>query len=228
MSLMTVDIYIREKNGKREIRVPILPEKIGYKSGEATFIIYDIMNRGEVAVPTGAKLSALSWESEFPGEYRSKTSLLRGKWQDPKTYHSILEYWKENRSLLNVMVTGYPINIDVYVESYEGELAGAFGDIYYKLSFVESRKIVVTTTKLDTTTPTPTEPERPATTAKKYTIKSGDTLWGIAKKFYKKGSKWKTIYKANKTIIEKAAKKHGRKSSSNGHWIYPGTVIKIP
>ena len=225
---MIVDIYIREKSGSREIRIPVLPEKISFKSGEATFVTYDIMDRGEVAIPTGTKLSGYAWESMFPGEYNSKISLLRGSWQDPKYYHAILEYWKENRSLLNVMVTGYPINADVYVESYEGELSGAFGDIFYKLSLAEARKIVVTTTKLDTTITTPTEPERPATTPKKYTIKSGDTLWGIAKKFYKNGAKWKTIYKANKTIIEKAAKKHGRKSSSNGHWIYPGTVIKIP
>lgn len=31
-----------------------------------------------------------------------------------------------------------------------------------------------------------------------YTVKKGDTLWGIAKKYYKNGSKWTYIAKANK------------------------------
>ena len=28
--------------------------------------------------------------------------------------------------------------------------------------------------------------------------------------------------------IEAAAKSHGKSSSGNGHWIYPGTVLSIP
>jgi glycosyltransferase involved in cell wall biosynthesis len=32
----------------------------------------------------------------------------------------------------------------------------------------------------------------------------------------------------NKKIIEETATKHGKKSSSNGHWIYPGTKLLIP
>ena len=63
---------------------------------------------------------------------------------------------------------------------------------------------------------------------KTYIVKKGDRLWKISKKFYGKGSRWKEIYKANKAVIEKAAKKHGKKSSSNGRWIYPGTKLVIP
>lgn len=226
---MTVDIYIREKNGNREIRIPVLPEKISFKSGDATFVTYDLMGRGEVAIPTGTKLSGYVWESLFPGALQSNTSMQRGEWQDPMNYHKILEDWKANRELLTLMVTCSPINADVYVDTYEWELSGAFGDIPYKLTFIEGRSVTITTTKIGSDTSSPdSSTQRPATTSKKYTIKSGDTLWGIARKFYKAGSKWKTIYKANKAIIEKKAKQHGRKSSSNGHWIYPGTVIKIP
>ena len=42
------------------------------------------------------------------------------------------------------------------------------------------------------------------------------------------GTKWQSIYNLNKAAIEAAAKKHGRSSSSNGWWIYPGTVLKLP
>ena len=36
------------------------------------------------------------------------------------------------------------------------------------------------------------------------------------------------LYEKNKTVIEKAAKKHGKKSSDHGHWIWPGTKLTIP
>lgn len=63
-----------------------------------------------------------------------------------------------------------------------------------------------------------------------YIVKSGDNLWNIAVKFYGKGmgSKYTVIYNANKEVIEDAAKKHGKSSSENGHWIYTGTALVIP
>ena len=61
-----------------------------------------------------------------------------------------------------------------------------------------------------------------------YTVVSGDTLWGIAKRFYGSGSKYHIIYDANASVIESTAKAHGKANSSNGHWIWPGTVLTIP
>ena len=63
---------------------------------------------------------------------------------------------------------------------------------------------------------------------KTYTVKSGDNLWSIARSQYGNATKWKTIYDANKKVIEDTAKKYGKSSSSNGHWIYPGTKLVIP
>lgn len=228
---MQVDIYIRERNGNREIRVPWLPEEISYDSGGTTMATYDIMNKGEVAVPTGSGLATISWASEFPGKYRTDDSMMRGAWKAPKIYHNILEDWKKNGTPLTILVTGYPINKDVLLEKYSGKASGGFGDIAYELSFIEDREIVISSTKVKTTTKkaaTKTT-KRAAKKVTTYTIKKGDTLWAIAKKHLGAGSKWKTIYNANKTIIEKTAKKYRKgKGSDNGHWIYPGTKITIP
>ena len=229
---MQVDIYIREKSGKREIRIPILPEQIKTKSGEATFATFDIMKKGEVAIPTGADLSSVNWESEFPGAQRKGDPLIRGSWKDPKTYNSTIESWKTNGTKLNLIVLGYPINKDVYISEYASTAAGAFGDLAYEITFVEARDITIKTSKVakktTTTSKKTTTTKRPATQDKTYTIKKGDTLWGISRKFYGTGTKWKTIYNANKNIIEKTAKKYGRSSSQNGHWIYPGVKLTIP
>ncbi len=61
-----------------------------------------------------------------------------------------------------------------------------------------------------------------------YTVVSGDTLWGISKKFYGTGTKYHIIYEANAELIEATAKSHGKKSSDNGHWIWPGETFTIP
>ena len=73
-----------------------------------------------------------------------------------------------------------------------------------------------------------TAPAASAGGGQTYTVVSGDTLWGIAKRFYGTGTKYNIIYDANVDIIESTAKARGKSSSSNGHWIWPGTVLVIP
>lgn len=222
---MNVDIYIKERNGSRSIRIPWLPEKINFESGGTIRATYDILEKGPVEVPTGSGLCGYSWESTFPGKYRTDKSMMRGKWQAPSTYHNILEEWKKKGSPLNLMVTGYPINKDVILDDYQGSAEGGFGDIEYEVKFIEDRDITINATTVKTSTPAP---KRTSTQPKTHKIKKGDTLWAISKKYYKNGNKWKTIYNANKAIIESTAKKYGKKSSNNGHWIYPGVTLKIP
>ena len=49
-----------------------------------------------------------------------------------------------------------------------------------------------------------------------YTIKKGDTLWGISSEFYGNGSKYPLIVEANLEVIKDA------------DLIYPGQTIRIP
>lgn len=223
---MKVDIYIRERKGSRKIRVPWLPETIDYASGGTTLATYDILNRGEVAVPSGSGLAKISWQSTFPGKNRSDTGMQRGRVKAPKYYHKILESWKTNGTPLNIMVTGYPINKDVILEDYSATPNGAFGDMDYEVSFIEDRDIVVSSKTPEN--PQPQEPERPAQKTTSYTIKKGDSLWAIAQQFLGSGAKNSEIYEANKTIIESTAQQYGKSSSENGWWIYPGVTIEIP
>lgn len=60
-----------------------------------------------------------------------------------------------------------------------------------------------------------------------YTVESGDTLWGIAAKYLGSGVQYVQIYNDNASVIEGEAKRRGKTSSDNGHWIFPGTVLTI-
>ena len=67
----------------------------------------------------------------------------------------------------------------------------------------------------DLRAPEPT-PEEPEEKAEIYEIVSGDTLGGIAKRYYGNASKYTKIFEANKDII------------SDPNKIYPGQKIRIP
>ncbi len=60
------------------------------------------------------------------------------------------------------------------------------------------------------------KPEEPVEKVEYYEIVSGDTLGGIAKRFYGSASKYTRIHEANKELIPDPNK------------IYPGQKIKIP
>lgn len=62
----------------------------------------------------------------------------------------------------------------------------------------------------------PPPPEEPEEKVEYYEIASGDTLGGIAKRFYGSASKYTRIHEANKELIPDPNK------------IYPGQKIKIP
>lgn len=223
---MNIDIYIAEIGGNRTIRIPWLPEFIECKSGGTVRATYDILDRGPVSVQTGTGLREYTWKSEFPGANRgTDVSMLRGTWEPPSYYLNILEDWRQKRAKLHLMVIGYPINLNVILDDYTAKPTGGFGDIEYELKFIEHRDIVIKATVIETP---PKRPEGETASTTSYTVVSGDNLWDIATAKLGKGSRNKEIYNLNKDIIESTAKKYGRKSSNNGWWIYPGTVLKLP
>ncbi len=61
-----------------------------------------------------------------------------------------------------------------------------------------------------------------------YTVAKGDTLWSIADKLMGSALRYAEIYDINKDTIEETAKSRGKKDSSNGHWLFAGTTLRIP
>lgn len=71
-------------------------------------------------------------------------------------------------------------------------------------------------------------PEEIETDGGEYTVAKGDTLWKIAAQTLGSPTRYAEIYDLNKDVIEETARGRGKRDSSNGHWLFQGTTLKIP
>ena len=215
-----MDIYLTGKNSKgknQKVQLPVIPEQIeGTVTGR--FSEYEIYKLGEVNVPNGKNLKELGWECFFPGESKKDMSFVK-KWTDPATLDSLIQYWASNGKKVNVCITNTKINKDVYISEYDPVIKG-LDDYYYTIRFIDAKSISVSSKKRSS-----------KTTKKKVTVKKGDTLRKLAKKYLGSANKYKTIYNANKKLIDarnkKERKKHPKKKISK-YTIYKGQVLVIP
>lgn len=219
-------VYITQLDTGTRIALPLTPEKVSDKR-EGNFISYNILNVGEVKIPNGEKLAQFSWDGILPGVSMLGMGIVSlFDWKPPRVMIGILDGWKKNRKKLRLLVTGTAINHDVYIQNFT--VTHEYLDrAEYSISFVQAKDILIKTTdEADGKTDGGSLDERPASaaaaastqaTGKTYTVKPGDTLWSISKKYLGNGSRYSEIYNSNKAVI-----------GSNPGLIKPGQVLTIP
>ena len=132
----------------------------------------------------------------------------------------MLDEWKTSKKVVRVIVTDMDINLAMLIDELNYSVNEGDEDIYYTMSFSEYVTLNVPTVNIMPKVRDNGLTDRPNTSAGgSHTVVSGDTLWGIAKKYYWNGAQYTKIYGANSGTIEAAAKSHGKSSSGNGHWI---------
>lgn len=202
--------------GAKKILLPMNPESVTVATG-SSMNTFEVLDLGEVSLPRGTQLDRIMWDGILPGESRKNASYVRN-WQDPKNIVKDIETWKNNGTKVRLLVTETPINQDVYISEFKHIWRGGHGDCQYEISLVQARDLVVRVQPGQA--PKPKSQPRPAPSSPKtYTVKKGDTLWGIAVKFLGNGARWPEIYNipANKKVI-----------GPNPNLIYPGQVLQIP
>lgn len=212
--------------------MPIMTDKLSFKmdgNNDTTVM----MNDGEVNWLKLPKLTEISFDLLLPNHKYPFAQYIDG-YQPASYYLKILEkYMTEKKPFQFIVVRtkpdGTPLwntDLTVSLESYEPDEDAAEGDdvkvsielkkyVHFgtkkvKIKKKKSGKVTKKTKKKTRKTTKNTSKQ------KTYTVKKGDTLCKIAKKFYGDDSKYKLIYNANK----------GKLKSPNK--IYVGQKLTIP
>ena len=130
-----------------------------------------------------------------------------------ETAFQTIKKWKENGTAVGFSVSGVDSGT-FYITSLMRTATEGDEDIGISLTLVERRRLSEkrSTGKEGVTG----ERNKAGNSIKKYTVKKGDCLWRIEKKFYGNGSLWRRIYAANRSKIK------------DPDLIYPGQVLVIP
>lgn len=226
--------------------LPITPSEVSITSGSNNKVI-TLISEGEVNILKSPSLMEIEFDARFPMRnypYARDTGFnfeyYFNKFADVKQNKQSLRFSIVRSTPSGKLTWGTGVSNDDNLYSLEElstkESADEGDDVIvsfklkkYKPYGVKTIKVVNQKPQSTSTSNKPRSNNNKTAKSKQYTVKSGDCLWNIAKKFYGSGAKWKTIYNANKTVIEKTANKYRNgKGSSNGHWIYPGTKLTIP
>lgn len=227
--------------GAEVLTLPITPSSLNMKIGSKNKVV-TLINEGDVNILKSPSLVEFEFEARFPMRdypysrkalnfevYMNKFTALKTE-KKPFVF-SVVRTTPDGKGTWGTTRRVTLEDLEIDEDADEGD------DVIVSFSLKEYKEYGVKTIPVQGSTPSTTSTsEQPrstdskATKSETYTIKSGDTLWAIAKAHYDDGAKWTEIYKANKSIIDTTAEKYrGKgKGSSNGQWIYPGTTITIP
>lgn len=218
-----MEFWLKKSNSDK-FMLPVNPESFTFTEKHNNTSV-NVNSIGEVNLLGKRDLKTGTISSHFPKRDRNYAN-NSGR-QAPYTYINKLLSWKSSGKPIQLIITGTKINFQVTIETLKyGEQDGT-GDVYYDLTLKEYRAVEIKKTKLKETkkkkkkkktTKKKSKPKRPAAKkkTKTYTVKSGDCLWNIAKRFYGNGAQYTKIYNANRGKIK------------NPNLIYPGQVLTIP
>jgi len=206
-----------------KLRLPVLPEKFVVAIGSNNSSV-DVVGLGEIIVKQARPAYQFSFSSFFPvGTF---PGLTVSSPPSPMECVNKIKLWIEGDKPLHLILTNVGIDTFCVVEEFNYyEQGGDVGAIYYDLTLKEYREVTVRQVKIEqpVSSPAPvakvdTTPQRVdnTTTPRTYTVKAGDCLWNIAKKYYGNGAQYTKIYEANKDKIK------------NPNLIYVGQVFVIP
>lgn len=213
------------------VLMPITPSKVKVKINNQNETL-TLINGEEINILKEPGLTDVSFDLLLPQVFYPFTN---GGAQSADYYLSLFERLKTSKQpfqfILNrSMPTGrrlFYTNLTVGMEDYQITDDAEEGfDITVTVSLKQYRHYG---TKTVTIQPAPTPAETPTATVEQpqretsqapqqttYTVKSGDCLWNIAKKYLGDGSRYNEIYELNKDKI------------TNPNLIYPNQVLTLP
>lgn len=200
----------------QEIILPVTPSSYQVETGQGIQVV-NLTQFGDYALAGYPSIYAFTLDCMFPAQ--SYPFMVGGSTPDPNLYIEFFERAVKERQVLRFVVSDTLVSNEVLVESMRyGEQDGT-NDVYVTLSLMPYRRLKVASAPSNTPTPAPPKGaartgDAPSVTQQSYTIKRGDTLWGICRRFYGEGKLAYPLAKFNQI--------------KNADLIYDGDTIKIP
>ncbi|MBN2981961.1 LysM peptidoglycan-binding domain-containing protein [Cohnella algarum] len=213
-----MDIYLIDASGEK-FHFPVNPEEISIRR-DKQFETFNILSLGEVDAAQQEKVKEIAFSSFFPKTYDPSYCRYQDL-PDPRTAMNQLTIWMNSRQPVRLLVTDTGVNVLVYVAAHTSMFRGGEpDDIAFDVTFRTWRDMKVRGAAAAAAVSGQTvKAARPDTkpVPKVYTVVSGDTLSGIAKRELGSSSKWSAIYEKNKAQI-----------GSDPNRIFPGQKLVMP
>ena len=219
---------------------PVTPSQITVKIKNQNKSVM-LINESEINVIKEAGLTAISFKALLPNS-PYPFAMYEAGFVPASSFLAKLEKLKVGKKVFQFILSrempgGRQLagtNIKVSLEDYSIEENVNNGlDVMVSVNLKQFRDYGIKTIEIPPPPPAPPTPEpapspppvviieepRPAESAPMvtvYTVVSGDTLWGIAKKYYNNGSDYPRIFEANRDKV------------SNPNLIFPGQQLIIP
>ena len=212
-----------------DMQLPVTPSKLSVKI-KGNNKTLTLVSEGDINFLRSPGLTEISFEMLLP---MLEQYSFASEYHQPDYYLGILESYVTGKKPFRFIVSRvspsgdklYDTNMKVSLEDYTVSEDATDGfDVTISINlkqYIDYATKKVTVTKPDNSSKSTLKTETPRETsgkptAKTYTVKSGDCLWTIAKKYYGNGAQYTKIYNANKDKI------------SNPNLIYIGQVLTIP
>ncbi|XID96248.1 LysM peptidoglycan-binding domain-containing protein [Paenibacillaceae bacterium WGS1546] len=208
-----MDIYLFESSGEK-FHFPVNPEEITIQR-EKQLETVNILSLGEVEFPQGEKVKTISFSSFFPIAYDASYCRY-AELPNPQTAMNRLTAMMNRKQPVRLLISDTAVNVWVNLSAHNTTFKGGEpGDVYFEVTFRTNRPLKVRAAASGNTVKTARPDTKPV--PKVYQVKSGDTLWAIAKLELGDSSKWRTLYDKNKSVI-----------GSNPALIKPGQKLVMP
>ena len=211
------------------MELPIAPQKLTVKI-KGNNKTLTLINEGDINFLRAPGLTEITFDAVLPmlGQYSFANGYRR-----PDSYLNKLESLMTGKESFRFLVSRvspsgrllYDTNMKVSLENYTvTEDATKGPDVTVSITLKQyisysTKTVTVVKPKPEKKPVVQQKKKRETSSAPKvktYTVKSGDCLWNIAKKYYGNGAQYTKIYNANKGKIK------------NPNLIYPWQVLTIP
>lgn len=144
-SVTRSEVYLNNLDNGESIQLCMTPEEIKART-ESNFRSYSIVERGEVKIPKGEHLTQVSWRGILPGSRILLYNFVtHSAWEPPKEIISTIQRWRDENSKIKLLVTQTPINMDVYIKSFDYEASGGQGNYKYDIDFLAAKDLQILT-----------------------------------------------------------------------------------